>query len=213
MPADGAQIQNGAVVFATASAQRGVFRLELWLNGYKWASVKGAPFGSAGQPQTQYALTFPPTVPDGVIDVVVKVFDDIDAETDTPMITVTKGEACTSADACAKGQQCEAGRCFWAEPTGVLGDACTYPQFCESGNCLDASDGQYCSEDCVVDVSDSCPMGFVCAGNEGRAGFCVHDSDGGAGCCSVGDDGRSAALLSLFVAIALCGRRASRRSR
>ena len=58
--------------------------LELWLNGYKWATVKGAPFGSDGQPETQYSLMFPATVPDGVIDVVVKAFDDIDAETDTP---------------------------------------------------------------------------------------------------------------------------------
>jgi hypothetical protein len=213
MPADGDTIQNGVVVFATASAQRGVFRLELWLNGYKWATAKGAPFGSAGQPQTQYSLMFPPTVPDGVIDIVVKAFDDIEAETDSPMITVTKGAPCASADACAKGQQCDAGRCFWETPTGVLGDACTYPQFCESGNCLAASDGQYCSQDCVVGVADSCPMGFACAGEEGRAGFCVHDGDGGAGCCSIGDDGRSAALLSLFVAIALCGRRANRRSR
>ena len=213
MPADGATIQNGAVVFATASAQRGVFRLELWLNGYKWAEAKGAPFGSGGQPTIQYSLTMPATVPDGVIDIVVKAFDDINAETDTPMITVTKGAPCASADTCAKGQKCEAGRCFWDEPTGVLGDACTYPQFCESGNCLAVDDGQYCSQDCVVGVTDSCPMGFVCAGEEGRAGFCVRDSGGGAGCCSVGDDGRSAALLSLFVAIVLCGRRANRRSR
>ena len=155
----------------------------------------------------------PATVPDGVIDIVVKAFDDINAETDTPMITVTKGAPCASADTCAKGQKCEAGRCFWDEPTGVLGDACTYPQFCESGNCLAVDDGQYCSQDCVVGVTDSCPMGFVCAGEEGRSGFCVRDSGGGAGCCSVGDDGRSTALLSLFVAIVLCGRRANRRSR
>jgi len=205
-PMDGSQINNGAVVFATASAQRGIFRLELWLNGYKWLTVKGAPFGSTGQLETQYPLTFPSGVPDGVIDIVVKAFDDINAEADTAPITVTKGVPCTSADSCAKGQKCDQGRCFWDPPAGVIGDACTYPQFCVSGNCLDTSEGQYCSQDCVVGVSDSCPMGFSCEGMEGQTGYCVNAS-AGSGCCSVGDDGRSAALLSLLVGAAVLARR------
>src|SRR6185503_6497471 len=43
-PMSGDTVANGATVIATASAQRGVARLELWLNGYKWASAKGAEF-------------------------------------------------------------------------------------------------------------------------------------------------------------------------
>ena len=109
--------------------------------------MKGAAFGPTGQPETTYPLALPDGVPDGIIDIVVKAFDDIDVETDSPVITVTKGAPCTTADTCAKGQLCEAGKCFWAPPTGQLGDACTFQQFCESELCLDTTDGMYCSQD------------------------------------------------------------------
>lgn len=208
-PTNNATIQNGATVLATASAQRGIFRMELWLNNYKWASVGGAAFGSQGQPTTQYKLTLPQNVPDGVIDVVVKAYDDIDVLTETPKVTVTKGAPCATADTCANGQKCEQGRCFWDPPTGELGDACTYPQFCVTGNCLDTSEGQYCSQTCVVGVADSCPTGFECLGDQGQTGVCVTAS-AESGCCSVGDDGRSVALLSLLV-IGIVLRRRPRR--
>jgi len=104
-PVDGAQVSNGAVVSATASAQRGIAHVDLWLNGYKWATTKGALFGAAGQAETAYALLFPPDVPDGIIDVVAKAYDDIDVETDSSTITVTKGAPCTSASTCALGQR------------------------------------------------------------------------------------------------------------
>lgn len=206
-PANNETIKNGATVLATASSQRGIARMELWLNNYKWLTVKGAPFGSNGQPSTQYMLQLPAAVPDSVIDLEVKAFDDIDAETDAK-VTVTKGAPCMTADTCAKGQKCEQGRCFWDPPAGQTGDACTYPQFCVSGNCLEASDGQYCTNTCVVGVTDSCPTGFDCLGETGQSGVCVHATDGG-GCCSIGNDGRSAALLSLVVGL-MIGRRRRR---
>ncbi|HUS32492.1 MAG TPA: MYXO-CTERM sorting domain-containing protein [Kofleriaceae bacterium] len=198
-------VTNGQVVFATASAQRGIFRVELWLNGYKWASVPGAKWGANGQPESQYALTFPAMVPDGVIDIVVKAFDDIEAKAETSVITVTKGQPCMSADSCLKGQKCDAGKCFWEEPRGQVGDACDYPQFCISSDCLNTDQGQYCSQDCVVGVSDSCPAGFSCEGAAGATGKCVKEDVGG-GCCSVGDDGKTAALFTLIVG-GLLGRR------
>jgi len=121
-PTQGAMIANGTPVIATASAQRGVHHLELWLNGYNWLTVKGAPFGPSGQPETTYPLVLPSGVPDSVIDIVVKAYDDIEAETISPTITVTKGAPCTTADTCAKGQKCDAGKCFWDAPVGELGD-------------------------------------------------------------------------------------------
>ena len=199
-PEAGATISNGTPVIATASAQRGVARLELWLNGYRWLTVKGAAFGSQGQPETTYPLVLPAEVPDGVIDIVVKAYDDIDAETVSPTITVTKGAPCTTADTCAAGQRCEAGKCFWDPPTGVLGDACEYPQFCVSGNCLAFEGEQFCTQPCVVGVVDSCPMGYVCGGEAGQGGLCVFDEpEEGGGCCEVGADGKASALLSILV--------------
>lgn len=200
-PTAGQQISNGATVVATAAAQRGVARLELWLNGYRWLTVKGAPFGLDGQPETTYPITFPAAVPDGVIDVVIKAYDDIDVMTETAPITVTKGAPCADASSCAKGQKCDAGKCYWDTPTGMLGDACDYPQFCETEQCVDTSEGMVCSQDCVVGVADSCPTGFTCAGNAGQTGFCLTDSPPDEGCldCSAGGDSRAAWLLALTV--------------
>jgi hypothetical protein len=206
--ANGDTVGNGATVIATASAQRGVSRLELWLNGYKWLTVQGAAFGQSGQPEKAYALTFPADVPNSIVDIVVKAYDDIDAETIAPTITVTKGAPCANADSCALGQKCEAGKCFWEPPTGQLGDECSYPQFCATGTCLDTSAGMICSTDCVVGVGDSCPMGFTCEGPTGQGGKCVPEGAGDDTCCGIGANGKTSTLLSLFVvAFLLCRRR------
>lgn len=210
-PAPDSTVGAGAAVSARASAQRGIARIDLWINGYKWNSVEGAAFGSNGQPETTYTLLIPTAVPDSILDIVVKAYDDIEVETVAPTLTVTKGAAggCQSADTCALGQSCENGRCFWPEPTGVDGDACEYPQFCVSGNCVETTDGRICSSQCVVGVADSCPMDFECAGNAGETGFCVPMYED-PGCCSVGGDRRAAMVLSLGV-LGLVLRRRRRR--
>jgi hypothetical protein len=141
---------------------------------------------------------FPTGVPDGVIDIVVKAFDDIDVETVAPTITVTKGAPCVDASTCAVGQSCADGRCFWDTPTGELGDACEYEQFCVSAQCVQTTEGNVCTQDCVVGVADSCPMGFVCEGTPGETGFCLVDI-ADPGCCSSRSDPRGALLLSLPV--------------
>ncbi|HEX5058309.1 MAG TPA: Ig-like domain-containing protein [Kofleriaceae bacterium] len=197
-PTDGATIQNGTPVIATAFAQRGVHHIDLLLNGYKWLTVKGAPFGGNGQPETTYPLVLPSGVPDGIIDIVVKAYDDIDAETDATL-TVTKGAPCTTADTCAKGQKCDAGKCFWEPPVGELGDPCTYDQFCKTGSCVETTSGQFCSNVCVVGVDDSCGTGFTCEGAAGGNGYCVPVGAGDDTCCGIGANGKTSALLSLFV--------------
>jgi len=209
-PAPDATVGSSAQVNAKASAQRGIARLDLWINGYKWGTAKGVPFGSNGQPEATYTILIPAAVPDSILDLVVKAYDDIEVET-TAMLTVTKGAAggCQSADTCALGQNCENGRCFWPEPTGEVGDACTYPQFCISGNCINTTEGQICSNQCVVGVDDSCPTDFECSGNAGETGYCVPKVED-PGCCSVGGDRRAAMVLSLGV-LALVLRRRRRR--
>lgn len=181
----GGTVSNGFTVQAAAFSQRGVFRTELWLNGYKWTEHPGSAFSTEGQAMSTYPLMAPGGVPDGVIDIVVKAFDDLGVEGDSATVTVTKGAPCTTAASCAKGQQCDAGKCFWTAATGMLGDACTYPQFCTSGLCEGTADQQICTQECIVGVADSCPAKYDCVMTSGANGVCFPSTSGG-GCCSVG---------------------------
>lgn len=216
-PANGAAAIPMQIVAAQAGSKRGVAKVELWLNGYKWQELPGASFGSAGQRNpSDYTLRFPANVPDGVIDIVVKAADDLGLETTSQTITVTKGAPCASATDCNKngieGQKCDAGKCYWDPPTGAIGDACTYSQFCESGFCLETTDGGFCSRDCIVGVADSCPTDFTCIAS-GTSGVCVPNDDGG-GCCSVSDDDDTGALAAqLGLSAALLGFVVRRRRR
>ncbi len=197
-PAAGSVIGGGAIVTVKAKAQRGIARLDLWLNGYKWATAKGVAFGSGGQPEASYSLLIPTAVPNSILDIVVKVYDDIDVETVLPTVTVTKGAACTDASTCALGQKCDDGRCYWDVPVGVLGETCEYEQYCVSAQCIETTEGRVCSQDCVVGVADSCPVDYICEGTPGQTGFCLLAQDD-PGCCSVGGDRRGAMLLSVLV--------------
>jgi len=63
-PANNGTAQNGQVVTFSAGSKRGVARSDLYLNGYKWASVEGAPYGNSGQPNpSTYNVLFPSAVP------------------------------------------------------------------------------------------------------------------------------------------------------
>lgn len=178
----------GAVVGARAKSQRGISKVELLLNGYKWAEAKGAAFGQNGQPETTYSIMVPGNVPNSIVDVVVRAYDDLGTFTDSQVVTVTKGAPCTSADTCATGQKCEAGKCFWVPPAGELGDECSYPQFCKSGLCQGTAELQVCTQPCIPDVQDSCPNDLTCAKTGVGQGICFPGEAEGGGCCSVGDD-------------------------
>jgi MYXO-CTERM domain-containing protein len=182
-PLSGGVAIDGQIVTWQAGSKRGIEKSELYLNNWKWAEVKGAAFGSDGQLNpSPYNTKFPAGVPNGVIDIQVKSYDDLGLMTASNVVTVTKGAPCANADACAKGQKCEAGKCFWDAPTGKLGDSCDYQQFCESNQCVITDEGGYCSQECIVGATDACPMGFECV-QAGSAGACLPGGDGG-GCCS-----------------------------
>ena len=103
-----------------------------------------------------------------------KAFDDIGIETDTPAISVVKGKAsgCDptvmnadgTIDTCLEGQQCTAGKCAWVDAgTGQFGDACTYDQFCTNGlDCTGTATETICTHDCDLTIADSCPTGYQC---------------------------------------------------
>jgi hypothetical protein len=207
-PMDGAQVTNGAVVTATAGAQRGIDKIELWLNNHKWAETSGAAFGTDGQPDpSSYVVTFPQNVPDGVIDVMLKAYDDIAIETDSTTVTVTKGAPCTTAATCLKGQKCDAGKCYWDAATGQLGDACSYNEFCVSGICQGTSDTQICTQSCVINSADACPMGYDCIATSETEGICF-TSGGGGGCCGATPGPTwPRGLLAITVGILLLRRR------
>jgi hypothetical protein len=179
----------GPSVAAIAGSKRGVTKVEVLFNGFKWAEVRGAPFGTNGQldPST-YSIPIPANLPNSVVDVQIRACDDLDRCTDSAVRRVTKGAPCATADTCAKGQRCDAeGRCIWDPPVGQLGDECSYPQFCVSGLCRGTAETQICTQDCLPTIEDSCPSGYACVPVENGQGICFFPDDGG--CCSASPNG------------------------
>ena len=195
--------QLGAVVGVQAGSRRGIAKVQLRVNGFKWAEVKGTPFGANGQanPGT-YAITVPSNLPDGIVDLVARACDDLGACTDSAVVTATKGVPCTSADTCAERQHCEAGKCLWDPAAGELGDSCSFDQTCVSEMCSPTVENRICTQTCSTEMA--CPSGFDCL--KTTAGDFCYLPDGG-GCCSAGDrahhgylqGGLSALVLALVV--------------
>jgi MYXO-CTERM domain-containing protein len=180
----------GPVVGAMAGSKRGVSHVDLYLNGYKWSEKPGAVVGANGQINpSSYALNVPDGVPNSVIDIKAIAFDDIGGSSESAVVTVTKGAPCASASTCAKGQKCEAGKCFWDPPAGEIGDSCSYAQFCKSGLCTGTADQQICTQSCIPGVADSCPAnsGLECLMQGPNTGVCFFSTTGG--CCSVSGGG------------------------
>ena len=210
----GGTVTNGFAVSASAGSARGVEKVELWLNNHNWKTVPGNAFGNQGQPNpSPYSLVAPSNVPDGVIDVVVKAYDDLGLETDSATVTVMKGAACTSEATCLTGQKCDAGKCFWDPPTGMLGDKCTYNEFCVTGMCQDSDIGQYCTQSCVVNSSDACPAMFDCIPTTDTQGVCLPHDSGGGGCCSVGPESRRGVWAHIGLGLVVVGLLLRRRRR
>lgn len=219
-PAAGASVQNGAMVQVRASAQRGVNKVELIVNGYNWesAAVDGAPFGSTGQPETTYTMMLPADLPDGTLDIQVKVSDDIGVSKTTDPVRVQKGNKCADAATdCAAGQNCDGdGRCFWDPASGNLGDKCTYAQFCTSGICTGfaGDSNQFCTQSCVLGSQDSCPMGYECIAASDSQGYCfVAGAGGGGGCCAIGGGAAAQSVLFGAALVFVVGRRKRRPAR
>lgn len=190
-PNEGEAVGNGFSILASAEAQRGVSIVEFWLNGYKWGTVDDFDFANQGG---TYQLTVPGNVPDGRIDIEVRVYNDLQTEYGTATATVQKGELCDDAAAdCLEGQACDGeGRCAWPPATGEIGDPCEYPQFCVSGVCeTDSAGATICTQACQTGTADSCPAELECVPDEGSSlGFCFVAEPTG-GCCSADASGAS----------------------
>jgi MYXO-CTERM domain-containing protein len=187
-PANSAVVTPAFVTHVSASSQRGVAKVELYLNDSRWMVQPGAKFGLNGQPVSTYTFYTPANVPDGIIDIQAKAYDDLGIGIATIPITVTKGAPCANNDACADNQTCDAGRCKYPAPVGELGDSCEYGQFCKSWTCLGGDGDKFCTQDCLTDEPTSCPAEFECLAQSdtGTAGVCWPLDRGG--CCSVSRD-------------------------
>jgi MYXO-CTERM domain-containing protein len=208
-PAVGGSLNRG--VSAMAGSKRGVARVELYFNGYKWVEVPGAQFGVKGQPApSPYTALVPSELPNSIVDVKMIAYDDLGAATESSVVTVTKGAPCESASTCAAGQKCETGKCFWDPPAGEVGDSCSFPQFCKSGVCTGTSDQQICTQSCIPGVADSCPSGLECLMQSANAGVCFFPTTGG--CCSVDRSDRAwwVQLALAAAVLAYVGRRRRR---
>jgi hypothetical protein len=204
--ADGGAI--GTQIIGKAFSKRGVARVELILNGHKWATAKGVPFGADGQPEAPYGINIPAKVPDGNYDVVLRAVDDLETATESAVRTAVKGAPCVTADTCLNGQRCEAGKCFWDPPSGEVGDACTYDEFCKSNLCTGTKDQTICTQDCVPGAMNGCPMGLDCIETSKTTGVCFYS---GGGCCSVSNDTPERVLFHAAICVVLLGRLVRRR--
>ena len=117
-----------------------------------------------------------------------RAYDDLGAYADSAVVTAAKGAPCVSADSCAKGQRCDAGKCFWDPAAGEIGDTCTFPEFCLSGLCQGTAERAICTQACIPGVVDSCPTSLDCIETNPGAGICYSASEDEGG-CSVGTTG------------------------
>jgi hypothetical protein len=105
----------------------------------------------------------------------------------------------TDAD-CEMGHQCFSNACITTPfNPGGLGADCTTATDCESGSCANSDNGSYCTMQCTIGDSASCPAGLDCI-DAGGTGTCWPQSDD-TGCCAA--DGRGAPTM--LVGIALVG--------
>jgi hypothetical protein len=198
LPAEGATVTDRFAVVVEAADSRLVDRVELYINGWLYETAPGKTYF---QRFDSYQFSAPADLPDGVMDVEVVAYNDLDSAA-TAKVTVTKGAPCASAASCLDGQECSEGRCMWPTPSGQLGDTCERAMDCASLLCPQNGEVRLCSDYCVPDLQDQCPQGFEClpAGNEG---VCWPVAGEGGGCCSVGPErGLAGGQLVLFALVA-----------
>ncbi len=193
-PQEGDELRTGDVVHALATDDRGISRVELYLNTWKWYELGGHEWRDRDQP---YVLRIPNELPDGIVDVEVRAYNDLGLTASSGFISLRKGEPCTSAATCLAGQICGDGRCFWPPPTQKAGETCERAQDCLEGGCRSHDGEMRCAPFCEPEAEQSCAEGFACVSTE-TAAFCWPE---GGGCCSAA--GRNSRPPWLEFALAL----------
>lgn len=181
LPAADATVVDDFSIYWEASDERLIDHSELWINGTKYLDIEAAEWEGRSQP-TDYNLQAP-TLPDGIIDVEIRAYNEIGSEA-IEKITVTKGAPCTSADSCFDFQECNEGRCEYGTAVAELGDGCDVDQQCLEGACAEVGGDRACATSCNPNVTGACLEGFSCESASTGGAVCWPTSDTG-GCCSV----------------------------
>jgi len=212
LPANDATVNDEFDIFGEAIDDRQMLygHVDLVLNGTRWETRLGDETSGTNT----YQFKAPATLPDGIIDVEIRACNGLESCASST-VTVTKGAPCTSADQCLQGQLCDAGKCYWEPPTGVLGDECGIRQECVSDLCPSVGGESFCSAPCFPGLSDQCEDGFDCLAAPGQGipgdGICWPAADDGGGCCSVNNDNdvpfTQLALFGLVLFVAVRRRR------
>lgn len=190
-PTDGTAVIDGFAMFGEVVEARIVDRVEFWLNGWPWGTVPGRRDG------TTYQYSAPGELPDGVIDVEIRAYNDLELM-GSATVTVTKGAPCTSADTCLDGQACNEGRCAWPEPTGANGDTCAIDADCVSRRCETDGEHSICTTSCTPGLAGGCEEGYQCLA-AGDGGVCWPSDLIDGGCCNVGGGPAGAGVLAALV--------------
>src|SRR5690606_31870079 len=150
---EGAEVNAGFPVKATAMDDRTVEKVEFRLNGTLIKTLTSAPWDFAA----------PSTIGQGKHKVELTAYDR-GGNTATAVVNVQYGTVCAAAADCtSEGQVCLDGHCV-AGPSmpGGLGTACTDNAECSSSQCgSDSSGNGYCVESCDL-TANACPSGFGC---------------------------------------------------
>jgi len=177
-PREADEVGAGFVVHAYATDMRGIDRVELYLNTWKWFEVAGYDYRSRNNP---YILRTPADLPDGIVDIEVRAYNDLGIMASSGYVSVLRSEPCTTAEGCLAGQICGEGRCFWPPANVELGGACERVQDCIEGGCREHGGTRLCASFCEPGVEGACGADFDCL-TSGTVSFCWPE---GGGCCSV----------------------------
>lgn len=159
-PEDGDTVTDTFVVLFEALDPRLIDRADVYINGWLYETMPGHDFFNAANP---YIFDPADTIGDGVMEIEVIAYNDMEMSA-TASITITKNAPCADAGSCEEGQNCEAGACYWPEPTGQLGDTCAREMDCQSLLCPQSQDDdtRMCSQYCELNFQDQCPAAYDC---------------------------------------------------
>ncbi|MBP9084937.1 MAG: hypothetical protein KBG15_02420 [Kofleriaceae bacterium] len=202
VPAMNATVTGNFAVTSTISTPRWAARVELWINGWPYATAK------PGASSAPVVLNPPRTLPDGILDIEVRAYDDLGSR-GSNTLTATKHIPCVDASKCAANQTCETGRCRYPTPAGQLGDACTANDDCADHMCVTNGGESICSKICVVGQTDTCG-GLACLASSDGYGLCSSAAaEQSGGCCDArtAPNGTVALLSTTLVGYLLTRRR------
>ncbi|HTL34083.1 MAG TPA: Ig-like domain-containing protein [Kofleriaceae bacterium] len=182
-PAEGAQVNAGFPIKATATDDRTVEKVEVKLDGMVIKTLTDPPFNAAA----------PANLGQGAHKVEVVGYDHAGNKT-TAAVNVAFGTVCTDNSMCTTtGEVCISGHCT-AGPSldGGLGTGCTANEDCASGQCGNDGTNSYCTASCTD--NSGCPSDFTCLDADSGAGLCWPSEGGG---CDASGGGQGWMMLGL----------------